>query len=69
MGKEAIHPPSETGGEAERKGVKRDAWRKNGEKTRHLSCVSRIDHSPEYFAVIKNYAYKNICHEEGLICY
>lgn len=43
MGKEAIHPPSETGGEAERKGVKRDAWRKNGEKTRHLSCVSRID--------------------------
>ena len=35
MGREAIHPPSETSGEDERKGVKRDAWRQNGEKMRH----------------------------------
>ena len=26
MGREAIHPPSETSGEDERKRVKRDAW-------------------------------------------
>ena len=43
MGREAIHPPSETSGEDERKSVKRDAWGQNGEKMRHLSCVSRID--------------------------
>lgn len=43
MGREAIHPPSETSGEDEGKGVKRDAWRQNGEEMRHLSCVSRID--------------------------
>lgn len=27
----------------ERKGVKRDVCRQNGEEMRHLSCVSRID--------------------------
>lgn len=43
MGKEAVHPPSETGGKEEKKGVKRDSWRPNGEEMRHLSGVSRID--------------------------
>ena len=43
MGKEAIHSLSDTGGEDERKGVKRDDCRQNGEEGRPLSCVSRID--------------------------
>jgi len=38
MGKEAIHPPPETGGEDEKEGVKRDVWRQNGQKMRHLLC-------------------------------
>lgn len=43
MGKEAVHPPLETGGKDEKNGVKRDSPRPNGEEVRHLSGVSRID--------------------------
>lgn len=42
-GKEAGHPPSETGGEDEKKGCKERHWRQNGEEMKHLSGVSRID--------------------------